>query len=559
MKRIRKYSLLLLVLPALMLGSCRKFLEENNKSGITEDVLYKTSDGIESLVNACYAPSRLWYGKMIGLLLTEAGTDEILRAGWGAGFAQYHEYNSTLQGSDPGFIHVWSGFYKGINACNAAIARLPGTPLADATKKLRDGEVRFLRAFYYYHLAETFGPVPIRTTETKSPEMTATRAAVDEVYKLILNDLTAADADLAGVVNPAGGRVTQPAVEAFMARIYLTRKQYQQALDMANKVIRNYNFSMIKDYKALWQMGVNSNGNTNKEAIWFVNYNADNNLNDVPRGSDLGYFYLWEGGHNAHAFFTEMNFGLPGLTYDIENGRPLNQYLPSTYLLDLYDETKDARYAGSFRTVWWANAPGTLPAGVKIGDTIMFTSKQVIPADVRAMKKYTIFDRNDVYDANGLPRGDRSRYVQMNKFADPTRSGPMVHESKRDAIVFRLPEMYLIAAEASLYLNNKQQAADDINVVRTRAAIPGKEAEMQISAADVTIDFILDERAREFVGEQLRWFDLKRTGKLLERVKRYNPDAAPNIKEYHMVRPLPQQEIDVMQNKDQFKQNPGYN
>jgi hypothetical protein len=147
----------------------------------------------------------------------------------------------------------------------------------------------------------------------------------------------------------------------------------------------------------------------------------------------------------------------------------------------------------------------------------------------------------------------------MNKFADPTRSGPLVHESKRDAIVFRLPEMYLIAAEANMFLNNKQQAADNINVVRSRAAIPGKEPEMQITATVVTIDYILDERAREFVGEQQRWFDLKRTGKLLERVKLYNPDAGPNIKEYHLLRPLPQVEIDVMQNKDQFKQNPGYN
>lgn len=557
--KFRKIYILLIAVQLLTLPGCKKFLDENNKSGITGDVLYKTSSGMESLVNACYTPSRLWYGKMIGLLLTEAGTDEILRAGWGGGYAQYHEYNSTLQGSDPGIIHVWAGFYKGVNACNAAITRLPESPLPAATKKLRAGEAHFLRAFYYYHLVETFGPVPIRTTETESPAMTAVRASVDDVYKLIFDDLNIALTNLTGKTTPEGGRITQPAVEAFLARVYLTRKQYPQALDYAKKVIQNYGFQMIKDYKALWQMGANSNGNSNKEAIWFVNYTADNTLNDRPLGSDLGYFWLWEGGHQSHTFFTEMNFALPGLTFDVENGRPLNQYMPSRYLLDLYDETKDARYAGSFRTVWWANDAGTLPAGVKLGDTIMFTTKQVVSDAFRASKKYTIFDRNDVYNANGLPRGDRSRYVQINKFADPTRSGPLVHESKRDAIVFRLPEMYMIAAEASMNLNNLQQAADYINFVRTRAAIPGKEADMQITAANVNIDFILDERAREFVGEQLRWFDLKRTGKLLEKVKLYNPDAASFIKDYHMLRPIPQVEIDVMQNKNEFKQNLGYN
>jgi hypothetical protein len=82
---------------------------------------------------------------------------------------------------------------------------------------------------------------------------------------------------------------------------------------------------------------------------------------------------------------------------------------------------------------------------------------------------------------------------------------------------------------------------------------------MKVTAADITLNFILDERAPEFAGEQLRWFDLKRTGKLIERVKKYNPDAAPNIQDYHSLRPIPQVEIDVLQNRSEFLQNPGYN
>jgi starch-binding outer membrane protein, SusD/RagB family len=560
MKSFIQKLLFLVILPFLVgLVSCKKdFLEEENKTGITADVLYNTPEGMENLVNSCYAPSRLWYGKMIGYLLTEAGTDEILRAGWGGGYAPYHEYNSSFQGSDPGLIHVWSGFYKGINACNAAIERIESSPMAENIKPLREGEVRFLRAFYYYHLVETFGPVPLKTKETASPEMTATRASVDEVYQLIFSDLDVALKNLKGVVTPQGGRITQPAVEAFLARLYLTRKMYPKALEMAKNVINNYDFKLMTDYKALWNMA-NSNGNTNKEAVWFVNYTANNDLNDRPRGSDLGFFYLWEGGHNAHTFFTMMNFGLPGFTWDVENGRPLNQYLPSRYLLDLYDETKDARYAGTFRTVWWANDATTLPAGVKLGDTIFVASKNTVPADVRQSKKYTIIDRNDVYDASGVPKGDRSRYVQLNKFADPTRPDKGVHESKRDAFVFRLAEMYLIAAEASMELGDKTAAAEFINVIRTRAALPGKEQEMKVSATDMNIDFILDERARELAGEQVRWFDLKRTGKMKERLALGNPEAAANFKDFHLVRPIPQVELDVMQNKGEFKQNTGYN
>lgn len=86
-----------------------------------------------------------------------------------------------------------------------------------------------------------------------------------------------------------------------------------------------------------------------------------------------------------------------------------------------------------------------------------------------------------------------------------------------------------------------------------------KSQDMLVKASDITLDFLLDERAREFIGEQLRWFDLKSTGKLLERVVKYNPDAAPNLKAYHLLRPIPRVEIDVLQNKSEFIQNTGYN
>ena len=80
----------------------------------------------------------------------------------------------------------------------------------------------------------------------------------------------------------------------------------------------------------------------------------------------------------------------------------------------------------------------------------------------------------------------------------------------------RLADAYLLRAEARFKNNNNAGAADDINVVRTRAAKPGKVAEMQITAGDVTIDRILLERAFELDAEQMRWFDLARTGKLIE-------------------------------------------
>ncbi len=78
------------------------------------------------------------------------------------------------------------------------------------------------------------------------------------------------------------------------------------------------------------------------------------------------------------------------------------------------------------------------------------------------------------------------------------------------------------------------------------------------TAANINIDLILDERARELVGEYCRWYDLKRTGKLIERVLKFNPWAAKSnsIKDFHYLRPIPQSEIDL--SFPSMSQNAGY-
>jgi hypothetical protein len=122
----------------------------------------------------------------------------------------------------------------------------------------------------------------------------------------------------------------------------------------------------------------------------------------------------------------------------------------------------------------------------------------------------------------------------------------------------RLADAHLLRAEARLHTPNLAGAADDINVVRTRAAKPGKIAAMQITPGQVTLDFILKERALELDAEQCRWFDLTRTEKLVEYVKdkNYNPAAAPYIKDFHVHRPIPLAQID--RTVGGYDQNKGY-
>lgn len=198
----------------------------------------------------------------------------------------------------------------------------------------------------------------------------------------------------------------------------------------------------------------------------------------------------------------------------------------------------------------------------------MWMKKGVATAAEKAWAKdrYQIFDYIAVYgtdDATAVGTGyDALRGVQMNKFEDATRATTDIQNSYRDAFVFRIAEMYLIAAEGYWRAGDMGNALKYMNLLRETRAIPGKESEMTIAAADLTLDFFLDENAREFIGEIHRWFDLKRTKKLVEYNNRWNPDAKNNgsggVQEYHLLRPIPQQMLDAARNKDEFKQNPGY-
>lgn len=128
-----------------------------------------------------------------------------------------------------------------------------------------------------------------------------------------------------------------------------------------------------------------------------------------------------------------------------------------------------------------------------------------------------------------------------------------------DIPILRLGDVYLIAAEAALRANGDQAtAATYVNAVRERAAITSRAAEMTVADADVDLDFILNERARELTGEQVRWEDLKRFGKLKNAYFNVtNPDITGFNEDKHTVRPIPQAFLDAIGNAEEFGTN-GY-
>ena len=157
----------------------------------------------------------------------------------------------------------------------------------------------------------------------------------------------------------------------------------------------------------------------------------------------------------------------------------------------------------------------------------------------------------------------------MKKFDDPSRAAANFNDpSTRPVVIWRFSDVYLLAAEAAFKAGDLPNAAAMINVVRQRAAFRTTNSAAQnaaaviavtITPAQVTLDFILDERTREFYGEWQRCWDLVRTKSLLTRVAAWNPiEAGTNIKPFHVLRPIPQDQIDRVTEGPAFPQNTGY-
>lgn len=554
-------KIFLLLIPVLFTLSCKKMLNEDVRSQAIFDYM-NTPAGFDDAIKAAYSSLRNFYGTERGMTLTVFGTDTYTMGSDG-GFKFVNQYTSQLDARVSIIREIWNEFYIAINTCNMAIDIAPQVAgISAQTKKVRVAEAKFLRAHYFFVLTQMFGPIPLPLKGNMSVTTEATREPLDKVYNVIVTDLQAAIPDLE--LKPADyGRATKAAAEHLLARVYLTKatsvakspNDYSQALTYAKNVIYNYGFKLLPDFAKVFEQG---SGEKNDEVIWSVQY-----TNDPRTNGD---------GNSAHLYFLMEYDVLPGMQRDVENGRPFKRFRPTKFTLDtlMKDRVNDVRYEKSFKHVFYANNANTIPKWTAadaptpdligkpkyaLGDTAIWLPGVELPSAVIKSKPYAVY----------TPKQYTPKiYPSLIKFLDPLRPDKTASAGSRDFLAFRLAETYLIAAEAAMYTGDNVAAANFINAVRWRAARTSADpvqnaaykAAMTATPSQMDIDFILDERGRELLGEQFRWFDLVRTGKLLERTRKSNPDAATFLKEYHALRPIPQDQID--RTTSPFPQNPGY-
>ncbi|RDV13539.1 RagB/SusD family nutrient uptake outer membrane protein [Pontibacter diazotrophicus] len=541
------FSLLLL---SCLTTSCNNLLDEDVRTQLTGSFI-GTSEGLEAAVVAAYQPLRQFYGVERGMTTTVFGTDIYMQGSDGS-FKYFDTYSSQLDARNQYSREIWNNFYVGINTANAIIERAPEiTNMNDATRTIRIGEAKFLRAHHYFVLVQMFGPVHITLEETQQVETESGRSSVAEVYDVIVTDLEDAISRLPATTND-WGRAVKPAAEHLLARVLLTRASsvaaqptdYERAATLAKTVINDYSYTLLPDVAEVFAQG-NEN---NPEMIFAAQY-----INDQ--------IYNGDGPNNASRFVLMQYDVEPGMKRDMLNGTPWKRFRPTDFLLnEVYDDrANDVRYDKFFKRVYYANNAATIPQvngapAYSVGDTAIWLPGVELPASVIESKSYQVLTPS---------RYTPKLYPSLIKFDDairPDNQAPGV----RDFPMMRLAETYLIAAEALMMSGQAEEAAEYINTLRLRSARVGDTPEeteqhrqaMMVSPDQLNIDFILDERARELVGEMFRWFDLVRTGELVERVREHNPYGGGNIQAHHVLRPIPQDQID--RTTSEFAQNPGY-
>lgn len=542
-------------------AGCADFLEEDLKSSLAPDNTYTSSLGFEVGSTGLYSIARSEYntwGESGAYMHNGACAYEVLqistdicrmgtvRDGSLVPFAEMTLNPSTL------FVgSYWNWAYNLIGSANELLIYSEKNKNWDypTDKELYQAEARFFRAYAYRTLVYLYGDVPWVETVQNPFVLTFERTPREEVLGHIIDDLKFAKEHLPDNPDASGfkdGKLTTWAARHLLSEMYLLRGaegDYREAELNATEVIESGYYSLVKarfgaeksqpgDYFSDMFLENNQNRTSgNTESIWVMQFQYKTVGGGV--NSDDWTRRAWHPQYHAIDGFALA---------DTLGGRGLAQIYPLK---------------------WWIGVKGTSASTAGEAEGLPEIREEGIfeENDIRN-SEYSI-KRNWYYNnpltpdklKKKCPIDDKSwsqaqLFPAIKKFFYGKEDNLQLTGSYKDRMKFRLAETYLLLAEAYLRQGMPDKAADAVNVVRRRAHVG------DVSVDEMTMDFLLDERIRELVGEESRRFTLVRTGKLLERVRKYNPEARDKIEDFHVLWPIPQAIRDG--NHGDFPQNPGY-
>ncbi len=543
----------------LGMSGCEDFISEENRTDVLADDLYKTNSGFESLVNANYSSLRTIYSAP---WMFCSGTDMYVdgrNPSPAVGLTTYRD----LEAGEVAVLTFYQRCYAAIQLANTGLKYVDVTEQVASTPE-RKGELKFLRAYYYFLMVQSFGGVPlVKEVFLQGEQASFARNTEEEIYDFIVSEMNEA----LGLVSetPAFGRVGKRAIRHYLAKVHLTRgyldiaenDDFTKAASLADAAINGYNLSSISFHDLFWP-----GKEKNNEVLFSIQF-APTSIQTIQGGSiQASHFGPYHGGPNTLA---------PWRSYSL---------IPTSYVYSLFTQN-DKRWEGTFMNVLYAsyydfyNKPDKsavkvaryFPHEWEVDGVAAWQAADPANRSTAVIAPYSVTSEDPLINTWEQPVQylDNSTPA-VRKFDDPKAvipTGGPGDVSTRDFYLARLGETFLIAAEAYLMLDDTATAMARINSVRARAErTPGSLQYTDENA--ITIDTILDERALELVGEFHRWFDLKRTGTLVSRVMEYNKDVRGIANSFvgtdgalKILRPIPQQALQLNLNKD-FPQNPGY-
>lgn len=522
----------------IALTGCSDFLDQDLKSNVPGADYYGTDKGFESLSNAAYSSLRTIYGGDPWLF--EGGAD--LFATGRTSAANCALYGTSFSSADGTVKSFYEDHYKAISLANEVIY-WGGDNDSRAGKV---AEARGLRALYYLNLVQQFGGVPLITERVSGMLTNAERASAEDVYTFVINELTALSNSSALVAKSTDGSFNQRAANHYLAKAYLCRgyltnsnADFQAAITAANAAGAGQ--ALSTPFATLFSNA----GEENEEVLFYVGYDTKTVDKDTDGNKQQAHFCAYLDGQEKGHKYTSSTLTPTLWMHEVFAANTTNpaqdERYEATFMTELrqsywdyYDEEKKDvspvtyYYCPSWEIdnvdAWRAKLPSRANAIVV----------EMLPEGNNIGNIKTAYDAKMKEDVYGV--------ASFRKF-DDVENGKKVFSqtsSMRDIYLARLGETNLIAAEASIKANDSKGAMKYVNIVRNRAkATPATEAEMNI-------DYILNERARELAGENCRWTDLTRTGKLAEYTEKYNPDISTGqITSKFYLRPIPLAAIEL--------------
>lgn len=346
MKKISSYKILLLLIAGSLgtLTSCNK-LTENPKSVIVASQFYQTSSDATSAVNSVYgtlnsdpAGDFPLYGRQLNLLVENASdnqtyspsnTNPDVRA---LGTASYISSNSRVQ-------KVWQQLYYGINRANIAIDNIPAIQMDTVLRARLVRESKFIRALLYFNLVRLYGDVPLvlhNPSSTNIDNLLIARTPSADVYTQIVSDLKDAT-NLPKTYGTADlGRATGGAAHTLLAKVYLTRQDWNDALTELNNVINGgYGYALFTNYYDAFQKATKNGvehifsvqfetnlGEANSEQYLsqsFTSFNTGTFPIDIPVDSSLYKLFSANDTRRAVTFYSSVYNAATGQTVVFNN------------------------------------------------------------------------------------------------------------------------------------------------------------------------------------------------------------------------------------------------